>query len=93
MSTRVADAMRRGALCGGSVDFMRIDSFELAHLPVADARGHFSVPPKSPDALDARSVGPWEPGGISPFQVRAGTAAAERWGRLYDSYGARAGGE
>ena len=88
MSTRVADAMRRGALCRGSVDYMRTDWFELADLPVHDVRRHFSVVEKSPEATTALSVGPWEPGGISPFQLRAGTALAERLGRRYESYGA-----
>lgn len=88
MATRVADAMRRGALCQGSVDFLRTDWFELAELTVPDARDHFCVPPKSPPALAARSAGPWEPGGISPFQLRAGAALAEERGQPYDSYGA-----
>jgi hypothetical protein len=91
MSTRVADAMRRGALCRGSVDYMRTDWFELADMPVADARRHFAVVEKSSEALAARSVGPWEPGGISPFQVKAGTAWAQGRGRPYRSYGARPG--
>jgi len=34
-------------------------------------------------------VGPWEPGGISPFQVRSGMDLAERHGRPYASYGAQ----
>jgi hypothetical protein len=88
MATRVADAMRRGALCRGSVDFMRTDWFELAALTVDEARAHFAVVPKSTDAVAAHSVGPWEEGGISPFQVRAGTELADRAGRPYESYGA-----
>jgi len=88
MATRVADAMRRGALCRGSVDFMRTDWFELAALTVAEARAHFDVIAKSPEAVTAGSVGPWEPGGISPFQLEAGTALADRLGRPYESYGA-----
>jgi hypothetical protein len=88
MATRVADAMRRGALCPGSIDFLRTDWFSLAPLTVDEARKHFGVPPKSTEALAAGSAGPWEPGGISPFQVRAGTALAEAQGRPYESYGA-----
>jgi hypothetical protein len=88
MATRVADAMRRGALCTGSIDFLRTDWFELADLDLDAARGHFGVSAKSRDALEQGSVGPWERGGISPFQVRAGTALAEQLGRRYDSYGA-----
>ncbi len=89
MATRVADAMRRGALCKGSIDFLRQDWFELAHLVIADAREHFGVPPKSRDAIAAGSVGPWEPGGISAFQVRSGVDRAQRLGRPYVSYGAQ----
>jgi hypothetical protein len=88
MASRVADAMRRGALCQGSIDFMALDWFELAGLPVSAVRDHFYVPPKARQATAAGSVGPWEPGGISPFQVGAGTALAEQEGRRYDSYGA-----
>jgi hypothetical protein len=89
MATRVADAMRRGALCRGSIDFLRTDWFELADLSVQEARAHFGLPEKSPDAIAAGSAGPWEPGGISPFQVRAGTQLADTEGRPYDSFGAQ----
>ncbi len=89
MGTRVADAMRRGALCRGSVDFLRTDWFELADLEVEAAREHFGLPAKAAGALAAGSVGPWEPGGISPFQSRAGRQRAERQGAAYDAFGAR----
>jgi len=88
IATRVGDAMRRGALCRGSVDFLRTDWFALAELDVASAREHFGVPPKATTALEAGSVGPWEAGGISPFQMTSGAALAEAAGRPYDSYGA-----
>ncbi len=88
MAARVADAMRRGALCPGSIDFLRQDWFEVAHLSIAEARRHFGVPPKSPSAIAAGSVGPWEAGGISPFQVRSGEQLAQLRGRPYLSYGA-----
>lgn len=89
MATRVADGLRRGALCPGSNDFLLQDWFELAHLVIPDAREHFGIPPKSPDAIAAGSVGPWEPGGISSFQVRSGMDLAQRQGRPYASYGAQ----
>jgi hypothetical protein len=92
MATRVADAMRRGALCLGSIDFLRTDWFDLADLSIEGAREHFGVPVKATDAVAAGSVGPWQPGGISPFQVHAGAAVAESEGRPYDSYGARVAG-
>jgi len=88
MAERVADAMRRGALCAGSVDFLATDWFSLAELSVEAARASFAVPPKSAEAVAAGSVGPWEPGGISPFQLAAGAAAADRDGRPYDAFGA-----
>jgi hypothetical protein len=88
MAVRVADAMVRGARCRGSVDFLRTDWFELAGLPVDEVRERFGLTPKSDTAVAAGSVGPWEPGGISPFQVDAGRAAAAAAGRTYDPYGA-----
>ena len=39
-------------------------------------------------ALAAGSVGPWEAGGISPFQDEAGRALAEAQNRPYESHGA-----
>jgi len=91
MAVRVADAMRRGALCHGSVDFLRTDWFALADRTVDEVRTHFGVPDKAEDAVAAGSVGPWEPGGISPFQVGAGRAAADAVERPYDSFGAEVG--
>lgn len=96
MATRIADAMRRGALCRDvttgetSIDFLRLDWFELAALPVDEVRRRFTVTDKSPATLAAGSIGPWEPGGISPFQLDSGRAQAERDGGDYDSYGASA---
>jgi hypothetical protein len=93
MAVRVADAMLRGARCHGSTDFLRTDWFELADRAVTDVRGHFGLTPKSEAAAAAGSVGPWEPGGISPFQVGAGRAAAAAAGRPYDSFGAAVAGD
>ena len=88
MAARVADAMRRGALCTGSIDFMRTDWFEIADLNVEDVRARFGVVPKSPAAVSAGAVGPWEPGGISPFQERTGRALAATRSEEYDGFGA-----
>ena len=88
MAVRVADAMRRGALCAGSVDFLRTDWFALAARPLQDVRDYFGVTPKSAGALAAGSTGPWETGGISPFQVEAGRNLARGQQRKYESYGA-----
>jgi len=88
MAVRVAEAMRRGALCQGSVDFLLTDWFALAEQAVTDVRSHFGVLPKSAAARTAGSVGPWERGGISPFQVAAGTTLATAQGVPYQSFGA-----
>lgn len=85
---RLADAMRRGALCPGSTDFLRMDWFALADLPVNEAGRRLGIPDKAPEAVAAGSVGPWETGGITPFQVNAGRARAEAEGRPYRSFGA-----
>jgi hypothetical protein len=94
VAVRLADAMRRGALChdnvtgSDSVDFLQIDWFEVASLPLGEARERFRVQPKSGEAVEAGSVGPRQPGGISPFQLDAGRKLAAQLGVDYDSYGA-----
>ncbi len=88
VAERVADAMRRGALVDGSVDFLAVDWFELAPLPLEEARARFGIVAKSDAARAAGSVGPWEPGGISEYQWRTGEELAARDGRAYDPYGA-----
>ncbi len=94
MAIRMGDAMTRGAWCRDTVtgapdvDFLRVDWFDLAPLPLAEARARFDLRPRGDVAVAAGAVGPWEPGGISPFQLGAGRDAADRDGRRYDSYGA-----
>jgi len=88
VAVRLADALRRGARCAGSVDFLATDWFSLAHLPVDEVRDRFGVVPKSVEAIAQGSVGPWEPGGISAFQLGAGGALARSQGRDYESFGA-----
>ena len=94
VATRMADAMSRGAWCSDtvtgsdSIDFLRIDWFALAPLPIDEVRARFSLRPKSAAAVGAGSTGPREAGGISPFQLRAGAAAAAARGEAYDAYGA-----
>jgi hypothetical protein len=97
MAVRLSDAMRRGALGSDraagtdSVDYLRMDWFSLADLPVEEARRRFALRPKDPRALAAGSVGPWQPGGISPYQLGAGKAMAAAEGRPYDAHGATVG--
>src|SRR5947209_10319631 len=76
MARRLADAMRRGAQLAwhlddegrcGETDLLANDWFAYADLPVEEVRAAFGLPPKSPAALEAGSVSPWQPGGISPF--------------------------
>jgi hypothetical protein len=90
MAARVGDAMRRGASCRGSIDYLLTDWFDLAELRVEEAREHFGVVDKDPEAVESGAVGPWEPGGISPFQLTTGTAQARNERRPYESYGAAA---
>ena len=39
-----------------------------------EVQRRFQIPAKSQKAIDAGSVGPWDPGGISEFQKAAGEA-------------------
>jgi hypothetical protein len=94
MAVRLSDALRRGALChddvtgSDSIDFLKMDWFSVAHQSCAELRERFHLVAKAPEAVAACSVGPWEPGGISPFQVRAGQEMADAQGRPYDAHGA-----
>jgi hypothetical protein len=91
MAVRVADAMRRGALLAantGSTDLLMRDWFADADRPVDDVRAELGVVAKSARAVEVGSVGPWEPGGISPFQLNCGRERAAQGGRVYDAYGA-----
>ena len=93
MTLRIGDAMRRGALSHGpdgepDVDFMQVDWFRFADMAVESVRERFGVVPKPPRAIDAGSATPWQPGGISPFQVKSGQQLAEASGVPYESYGA-----
>jgi hypothetical protein len=85
MPGRMADAMRRGALCTGSHDFLGIDWFTLAERPIDDVRASVGLVPKS---ADVRSPGPFQPGGMTSFQLDSGLAAAEERGVTYEGWGA-----
>jgi hypothetical protein len=91
MAVRLADAMRRGALCAahsGGPDLLARDWFADAEHPIDEVRDALGVVAKSSYAIECGSVTPWESGGISPYQYERGRATAERDGREYDSYGA-----
>ena len=93
MTQRIGDAMRRGALSRGldgdpSVDFMLVDWFAAAALPLDEARRRFGIVDKSDRAIECGTTSPRGPGGISPTQLTNGQAAAALEGRVYDSFGA-----
>jgi hypothetical protein len=91
MAVRLADAMRRGALCAAanqSIDFLALDWFAHAGSPVDEVRARLGVQPKAARAIEVGSVTPWEVGGISPHQYLTGRQVAEAAGRVFDPYGA-----
>lgn len=93
MTVRIGDAMRRGALSHGAdgrpdVDFMNVDWFELAELPLREVQDMFGLVDKSQAAIAAGSVDAWEPGGISEAQWAMGLDHAAKLGIPYDSFGA-----
>ena len=85
MSLRLADAMRRGALCGK--DLPRTDWFAHADQPIDDVRADFGIVPKSAAVQAIGSPTAWDPAGITPYQLRNGAALAEAEGRAYDPHG------
>ncbi len=83
MATRLADAMRRGALTTGSHDLLDLDWFAIADRPIAVVRHEIGLVDKSPDALHAGSVGPRQLGGITAYQLNSARQAALREGIEY----------
>jgi hypothetical protein len=77
MATRLGDAMRRGALTAGSHDFLDVDWFTIADRPVGVVRTEIGLVPKDAAAIAAGSAGPWQPGGITDYQLTAARTAAE----------------
>jgi hypothetical protein len=86
MAARLADAMRRGALTQGSHDFLDLDWFALADRPVAVVRTEIGLLPKDPAAVSAGSAGPWQPGGITEFQLASARQAAAAAGEQYQPW-------
>ena len=80
--------MRRQRNGETSIDFMRVDWFDLAPLPIGEVRDRFGLVPRSATAVAAGSRTPFEPGGISPFQMEHGRAIAELEGRSHETWGA-----
>ena len=97
MARRLADAMYRGAKLAwhlndigrpDDTDLLATDWFDYADRHIDDVREELGLLPKSERAITCGSVGPWDTGGISPFQFAQGQRAAEAEGREYQSYGA-----
>lgn len=92
VAARMACAMRRGANAhtadSTSIDFLGIDWFALADMPLRDAQEHFAIDPVSAHSREVGSVGPWDPGGISEYQLACGKKLAAERGYVYDSFGA-----
>lgn len=88
MAQRLADALRRGALTTGSQDFLGYNWFDLADRPVDVVRREIGLVPKAAEAARLGSRGPWEPGGLSAFQFRAGLELAAEEDRDYADLGA-----
>ena len=80
MDVRLADAIRRGKLMaeGCGKDLFHIDYHELADRPVEEVRELLLIPPKSESAIEAGSVGPFHPDGISGPQREASAKAREQ---------------
>jgi hypothetical protein len=89
MPQRVADAMRRGALCNGSIDFLAIDWFEVADHPISELRDHFGIVDKSSQFA---SPGPFSPGGMTEYQWNTASAVAAERGVSVETWGASVAG-
>ena len=92
MAVRLADAMRRGALSRTAVthdiDFLAVDWFDLAELPLDDARGSSgSSRNRRPRSRQDRSTGSRPVASASSRTVHGREVAAAA-GLDYDSFGA-----
>ena len=73
MNLRIADAIRRGKAVSQScgTDLFEVDYYDLAGRSVAEVRELLGVPSKGPSSVEAGSVGPFDPEGMSESQRRA----------------------
>jgi hypothetical protein len=78
MDVRLADALRRGKVIAEQLgkDLFTIDYHVLAPRQVDEVRVELHIPPKSPDAVAAGSVGLFDPEGMSEYQREAGRRMA-----------------
>ena len=92
---RLADAMYRGAIVAanfGGQDLLAVDWMSMADRDIDEIRGLMGLPAKSSVTLEHGSVGPWDQGGITSFQLSAGRSLAAELGEEYDSFGASVAG-
>jgi len=96
MGVRLGDAMSRGKRLANALeeqgrpsdsDLLTVDWFIHADDPLEQVREDFVIAEKSGRAVDAGSVGPWQPGGISIYQFEFGRRQARRDGRPYETWG------
>jgi len=92
---RLADAMYRGAIVAanfGGQDLLAVDWMSMADRDIDEVRSLMGLPAKSFVTLEHGSVGPWDEGGITSFQLSAGRSLAAELGEAYDSFGASVAG-
>ena len=71
MPVRLADAIIRGRKCNRDVMY-DIDYFSMKDLPLGQVQELLGIPPKSPEAIQAGSVGIMHPEGITSYQREHG---------------------
>ena len=64
----------------------------MADRDIDEVRSLMGLPAKSSVTLEHGSVGPWDEGGITSFQLSAGRSLAAELGEEYDSFGASVAG-
>ncbi|MEI8335764.1 MAG: hypothetical protein WCG37_02735 [Actinomycetes bacterium] len=88
---RLADAMYRGAIVASNFngqDLLSVDWLKHAGKSIDEVREMIGIPEKSSVALRAGSVGAFDVGGITRFQISAGERLAGSLGVEYSSFGA-----
>jgi hypothetical protein len=96
MGVRLGNAIARGGEVAwkfnatNGIDLLGVDWFELADQELTELRDRFGFSGPGARSLEAKvagSVGPFEPGGITPAQVGWGTDMAAAEGRSYEAFG------
>jgi hypothetical protein len=78
MVKRLADALDRATKCNARSNWLRMDWFSMADFPVDTLRRHFGVRPKSDEARELGSAGPWDVNGITEYQLKAAKERREQ---------------